>query len=209
MAAQTAYAHYMDIVAVAPNWADITTAVATALTVGVLGVTAGIALWQLHRERQRRGAETVADWRAQWDDPAFKKVKVAFSMATPEELGEIAERAFQKDRSREDVERSLDAEGVPNFFESIALQVSTGGARLDFVAAWWGDAIETTWRHWQQAAEILRKYEGADAFRELESLASRMAEYQAKIARSQLKTRKAMAREALSLLWALRKRPPG
>jgi len=171
------------LIAAAPNWADqmtaITTLIAAAATVVTLGVviaSAIVAYRQFRASKTRQVAETVVGWTKEWTSEPLQGAKIAFSGSRPEAHRELAEKAFDWEREREDVERLLLIESVPNFFEGIALLTRLKAVPIELVERYWGEIIIDVWGHWESAAGFLRTREGLDSFAELQELAEKLLE---------------------------------
>jgi hypothetical protein len=165
-----------------PAWV---TAIGTAATALILGLTAIFVLDGLKDARQTRHAQIVTDLSERWDSPATIDSEHAFTIQGRQEVLALFRRLYEPppSRTREEFDRDLRESTRllvwPNFLETIGVLHSTGTVSTDVVYRMWGYGVISAWRSWAPIVEEFRSGpQGHPAtFRHFETLGKVMEAY--------------------------------
>jgi hypothetical protein len=161
-----------------PDWAAITTAVATAVTAIILGLTALFIGRQLADARRTRHAQLLIDLSRRWDEPLIADSELASARFSPAEKVDLAKRAYAAAPSQTDVENWGLLLVIPNLCETLGVLEAEGAISLPTISRMWGTAIQGIWRHWEQPIDQVRETTKAPrAYVELQRLAGELENY--------------------------------
>jgi hypothetical protein len=155
----------MNLLAAPPNWAEVVTAVFTALTMFVLLGTAIFVWRQLSESEGTRLATLVTDLTRRWDEPLLQSARLEFSSLTAAELRTIVELSYAEPRGPED-QIYLRLQALPNFFEYLGVLEARveGGVPLELINVLWRTSILSTWRRWHPTIDWIREKAGTQTF---------------------------------------------
>lgn len=152
------------MLASAPNWAEIVTAVGSALT-GLTLLAAVISILlvreQLAGERTDRHVQWVTEIGRRWDSPELEESRIKRSTYTSAQATELIRLWIAGDpRIREEEVWTLLR--VPNFLEDVALTVEVGDLDPHLVWRTLAGPLVLEWEFWRDAANLLREEELAN-----------------------------------------------
>jgi signal transduction histidine kinase len=140
-----------------PDWASITTAVATAATALILLATAVFVGRQLRDARRTRHAQLATELSRRWDDAAFVESQSLSVRYSAEELVELMNKVYEtKSATDEERDELRKLESIPNFWETIGVLQAEGALSLSMVERMWGEALLADWAAWESAVKRLR-----------------------------------------------------
>ena len=142
------------MLAVAPDWAEEVTAIATAIgALGLLGAigAAVFAGQQVREARRTRQAQMAGDLLRRWSDPDFVETR---RLVAQYRSGDELRRAFEGYIARNDVEayilyRELD------YFEQVAALEHQGAIDFEFIRLLYGQRLLDRWELWSPSIEAL------------------------------------------------------
>jgi hypothetical protein len=168
----------------APNWAEITTAVGSAVAGGGL-LLGGIGAWagirQLREAKRVRQFEILSEIGKRWDDDLLVESRARTLHLDNRQLADrIRELWRPKGQSDDpDVGDLYVLLRIPNFFEDVALMAEAGGLELEWVWRIFGDSAIQEWRYWEEAIDVLRDADDPGAYIEFQRLARDLENYDA------------------------------
>jgi hypothetical protein len=146
------------MLAAAPDWAAITTAVATAVTAIVLGGTAILARRTLRDAQNTRHANVLTELSRRWDDPHIVQSVKLFARYKRADLVSLIETIYDERKpSDQELFDFATLEAIPNLWETVAILQSEGAFPLSMVEKMWGAAIASAWDAWEAAIKRLRE----------------------------------------------------
>jgi hypothetical protein len=179
------------VLGAAPNWAEIVTAIGSALagaTLVVAVVAALFALRQLREIRRDRHVELIAELGRRWDDERMAQSRAPARRYDSHQLAErLGAWVASRDAAEIDTERereTLQLMRVPNFLEDVALMVEAGSMTPELIDRSLGSITTATWEFWEEAVEEMRKQDPT-IYVEFERLARGVAEREATLPQSQ------------------------
>jgi hypothetical protein len=156
----------------APNWAEVVTAVGSALagaTLLVAAATARLVLQQVGETQRDRHLQWVTEVSRRWDDDKLVGGRIAASRYTRTELAHKVERWLTN--PGEDMAEMSMLLRIPNYFEDVALMVQAGNVDADLVWRTLRGPIEAAWDYWEPSIERLRE-DDPDSYTQFEWLAA-------------------------------------
>jgi len=157
------------MLASAPNWAEIVTAIATA--VGALGLVSTIgavifAAQQVREARHTRQAGMAADFLRRWDEQDLVETRRLISeFETPQALSAAFERFIASNSANAYVlYRELD------YFEQLAALERVGAFSFELIRLLLGRRLIERWEMWLPSIDML----GHDTYPLFEALVQRM-----------------------------------
>jgi hypothetical protein len=156
--------------AVAPNWAEQLTAIAT--TIGAVGLAGAIvaavyAGQQVGEARRGRQAQMAAEFIRRWNEDALVEARRLIDrFQTPQELSAAFQR-YVASGAREAyvLYRELD------YFEQLGALEQRGAFDFELIRLLLGPTLTTRWEMWKPAIEAAH---GAGTYRMFEALAGKM-----------------------------------
>jgi hypothetical protein len=153
-----------------PNWADITTAISTAvLALGVI-----IALLQLADARRAARARSMLQVSKKWNDPAFQQVRTKVRALVASGRDKFSDNLLElRDKNATEYEELLEE---PYYFDELAILVKYGALTFSAVDALLGPTVFAYWCRWTPFVEALRSLHGnPHLYENFERLANRIA----------------------------------
>jgi hypothetical protein len=137
-----------------PNWAEVVTAIATAvLAVGAIGAI-GAAMFagqQVREARIGRQAEVAADFFRRWsDEPMVEARRLVASYGSPEELRD----ALLRHVAANDVEAYV-LFREPDYFEQLGALEEHGGFDFSLISMMFGPQLVERWNLWRPSIDAL------------------------------------------------------
>jgi hypothetical protein len=168
------------LIASAPNWAEVVTAVGTA----VLAIGVVIAVVSLRELRRDRHLQWIFEIGRRWEEHDLKASRLALrkydesghDLATKVQSWLEAGRPASPELTEEIELLQL----LPDFFEDVALMRKFG--RLDIGLVWQAlsGPVNLAWKLWEPAVLAYRRTADAEAWTEFEDLATELAAYEVK-----------------------------
>ena len=156
--------------AVAPNWAEQLTAIAT--TIGAVGLTGAIvaavyAGQQVREARRGREAQMAAEFIRRWNEDALVEARRLIGrFQTPQELSAAFQRYVASGAPEAYVlYRELD------YFEQLGALERRGAFDFELIRLLLGDTLTARWDMWRPAIEAAH---GAGTYPMFEALAGKM-----------------------------------
>ncbi len=157
-----------------PTWTDVTSAVASILTLAIVLIGLLIAWHQLGEAKRTRRAGIMIELSKRWDETPLVESRRAFheKYGSPEKLGEAMERLYSA--KSDELYMLL---RLPDYLEDLAILVEEGGTAKDVVRKSLGSVITTWWTRWEPAVRVIRAVDGDTVYEHLERLAEQMREH--------------------------------
>jgi len=142
-------------VVVALTWAEKMLALSTLASAVVLGLTVVAVFAQLNESQKTRLAALVSDLSRRWDEEAFRAARIKMTNATPNEICQLVEKAYDDPAERN--KEFYDLQALANFLETLGvLEALSGGLTIELIDGLYGSSILNTWISWEPTVQFLR-----------------------------------------------------
>ena len=145
-----------------PLWTDVVTAVFTALTTGVLALSAILAIRQLGEAERTRYSELIATMTGRWSNRDLVRARLQMSKRQADEIRELVERMWGQTATHDDEALFYELIALVNFMEVIAvIEDRVEGLTIPAIDELWGGAILSAWDKWEPAIQVMREQDHA------------------------------------------------
>ncbi|HEX2057986.1 MAG TPA: hypothetical protein VHI71_06415 [Actinomycetota bacterium] len=154
----------------ATAWPDVVLAITSAVTALMVVVAASYARHQLDEIRRTRNADVMFRLSERWDRLSEDRRLLYQYEGRGRKLRAHLLRAMDKNSKL-----YFDLVRVPSFFEDLAIQVRARSIPPDMVDASFGTAIQTYWKIWAPAVDVVRRQDER-VHEKFQALAKEMAD---------------------------------